>query len=303
MNKGIAFFRLVRYPNLLIIAGTMYMFRYVLFPPEFAIDHFLFFLYTLVPVLTAAAGYVINDLMDVKTDSINKPEKMLVGNVFSIAATWAIWCGLFFACTLIAVYLEYIHKLDIVQIFITTTLLLTAYSFWLKKMPLIGNIIIAGFSAVIPVLVIFFTWDSHFKRYETMTDIPGNGTTLIYCYALLAFYSSLIRELVKDMEDIKGDKATRAYTVPVLMGIKGSRIFVLVLLAAIPATFLLLAPDGSSLVYLAWLFGIFFITAIPFLYVFITAKEKKDFHRASLFLKLSMLAGIIAVPFLHHHLS
>src|ERR1700722_7767196 len=90
MNRIIAFFRLIRFPNLIIILFTQYMIRYAFLYPYFKVQGFslqldepLFLVFALAFICLAAGGYIINDYYDVKADKVNKPEKVIIGKNIS----------------------------------------------------------------------------------------------------------------------------------------------------------------------------------------------------------------------------
>lgn len=298
MKKITAFLQLIRYPNLLIIAGTLYMLKYVLFTAASAQEHFVFFLFTMIPVLTATAGYVINDIADIPIDAINKPQKKIVGHFFPVRQALITYLLLVIAGLGLSLLLKNRYGVDILYIFAGTSLLLFFYSYLLKKLPLAGNFLVAVLSAIIPILVYIF--EHSYKRTGAVVPGPDKEAILLSAYAILAFYSSLLREIVKDIEDREGDKQHRAYTFPVLTGVGFSKIFTIVLALIIPALCIFIPRNAILRHYLFLLFAVFFSAGIPFFYNIAKGKEKKDFSRASFWLKICMLAGILSVPLIYY---
>ena len=169
-----AFIHLIRFDNLLVIAITMFLTRYALMQPALVIRypgiylplaHFDFFLLSLSTLLIAAAGYIINDYFDVKTDRINKPQKLYIGN--GVKRRQAILIHTFFNLMglLLGVYVAYRASnvfLCLIQLFSITALWF--YSTHLKKMVLIGNILVSLLSALVPLQILFFEYRSIFAR-------------------------------------------------------------------------------------------------------------------------------------------
>ena len=224
------FIRLIRPINLLIIMITMIgcayyvhttnYFQFVRFEP---INFTLLIFST---VLIAAAGNIINDYFDIKADKINKPERVVIGKY--IKKRWAIalhWIFNAFA-VFISIYLSiYYQSLWFVFIQVVIVNLLWFYSLYFKKKILIGNFIIALMTGVIPLLVVVFFKVSNestqaFSPYHSSTWTIYVDYSYIYLLAICAFILNLGREIIKDIEDIEGDKKINVYSLPMHIGKK-----------------------------------------------------------------------------------
>ena len=224
------FIRLIRPINLLIIMITMIgcayyihttnYFQFVRFNPI----HFTLLIFS--TVLIAAAGNIINDYFDIRADQINKPERVVIGK--HIKKRWAIalhWIFNAFA-VLISIFLSiYYQSLWFVFIQVVIVNLLWFYSLYFKKKILIGNFIIAIMTGIIPLLVVVFFKVSNestqvFSSYHASTWTIYVDYSYIYLLAICAFILNLGREIIKDIEDIEGDKKINVYSLPMHIGKK-----------------------------------------------------------------------------------
>lgn len=310
-----AFLKLVRLPNLLIVVGTMYLLRFFLISPilnyhygSLSYPEFDFALLVLACVFIAAAGYIINDYFDLEIDKINKPEKVILDKKIPIEKARIFYFLLNIIGVSIGTYLSF--KIDQYQfslLFILTAFLLFSYSQKYKRSPFIGNFVVAALSA----LTLFLVWLFEFFALrldsnvfvEVREAIPYVNKYFL-AYVVFAFLVSLIREIVKDVEDIKGDEAAKCKTLPIIMGLKNSKILigVLILSAIALMAFAQFVLWVNSLDYLFW----YFMIAVQplFVYLFIQllkAKEKEDFYFLSLISKIIMLAGILSIQLIQLH--
>lgn len=295
-----AFFKLVRFPNLAIVALTQYLLQYLVLLPairdaglEPILDDFHFFLLVLTTVLIAASGYIINDLLDYESDLHNKPDLVIVNRIFSKKKV-----KLFYFCIMavgfaIAWYLAvYVKKLVLVQLYPAAVLLLYFYSKKLKKIPLWGNLTVALFCAFVAGIVLF----AERQNFAQMGSEGRVVQVLFGGYLWFAFLSTLLREIVKDIEDLEGDAKLGLQTLPIRFGVKKSVNWTL----AIGAMLLL-----SLLVFVHWLWqrqemasAMFTLAGVslPLLYtlVFLSkSSSKADFTKASFMSKMIMLSGLV----------
>ncbi len=235
-------------------------------------------------ILTAAAGYIVNDICDILTDSVNKPHKATVGAIISKKEAWLWYCII----SIISIIVSFAFSIEYGFINIIISALLFFYAFFLKGLPLIGNLLVAACSAAVVACCLLLA----------KIESPA-GWLNFSGYIVFAFFISLIREIVKDMQDITGDKAAQYNTYPILVGEKGAKIFIYVLL-----TFQLIACSIYS--FMAWGFSqkisavIMAIIALSFFY-FIQklgkAKTRDDYGYCSNILKYVMFAGVINLLF------
>lgn len=302
-NPFIAFLKLIRVENLLIIAITQICIKYLVFAPVNAYSDFtpaLFSISLLSTLLIAAAGYMINDYFDVKTDKINRPETVVVD--VSIKRRWAMIMHILFSATglLLGIFLALkCHNLKLVTFQILSILLLWFYSTNFKKQLLVGNIVVSLLTATIPVMPMvydFYLSAGTAPLIGSMTSAALKPLVIItFGYAGFAFLTSFAREVVKDMEDYKGDIQTGCKTMPIVWGIITSKV-VTFFVIVITMGMLLLA--GIKFYYLQqalalyYIIGLLLLPLTILLILIMRAKTSRDFKIASLLLKFIMLFGI-----------
>jgi 4-hydroxybenzoate polyprenyltransferase len=282
------------------------MFEVVLFPIlqtfgfETVFESGSMTLLILATVLIAAAGNVLNDYFDVKIDLINRPDKVIVGNLIPRQATmiyYQILTGLGILCGL---YLAFIaSSFTLCFIFILVPGLLWFYSASYKRQFLTGNLIVA-FMAALSILVVGITQLAFLEKvYGNLifeTPIPSLFYGWIGGFALFAFLCTWIREIIKDIEDEIGDREMECRTMPIKWGIPKTKLFLYALIILTVAGLfifneLFIHFDGSLTIRYI-IFGL----AIPFIvliYMIFAAKTVADFHQASTLSKVIMLIGVL----------
>ena len=306
-----AFLRLVRLPNLFFIALTQILFQYCIYYPLFrndipAGDTLQFFLLVAASVLIAAAGYIINDYFDINIDQVNKPGKIVVDKV--IHRRWAIaWHMIlsFAGIGLTAMALPFFEKWYLIVANIAVVILLWIYSTTYKKSLLIGNIIIALLTAW-TILVIYFS-KIDITEVIAAADLERQAKffRLTILYASFAFIISLIREAVKDMEDMPGDAKYNCHTMPIAWGVNATKIYVAVWLIVL--VLMLLVIQAYILPYGWWVPIIFCIMFIIFPLINIFSRlfksaTQNEFHILSNRTKFVMLTGILSMIFFGFYL-
>jgi 4-hydroxybenzoate polyprenyltransferase len=305
-----AYLNLIRYKNLIIIVLLQFLLRYGLLIPILnhygvspELSHLRFGLLVLATVLLAASGYVINNYFDVSIDRINKPDNVVVGR--QVHRRSALLLHVIFTITgvFIGLFLAYVtRKENYALMFIVIPGLLWYYSTTLKKQMLIGNLTIALLTALVPFVVVSL-------EFATLARVHGNtilqseacSTAWFWTtgFAFFAFISTIMRELIKDMEDVEGDSEAGCRTLPVEMGIDYSRTVVVILsIASIAALWLILlfVPQLRTS-YITRGYFLLFLT-IPYILVAfrtVKAKTKKDFAFISDLSKIIMLMGILFI--------
>jgi len=301
----INFLRLIRYKNLLIIILTQYLMRWSIIKPileayEFKLQfsELNFFFLVMATVFITAAGYVINDYFDTKTDMVNRPETVIIGKLMNRRAAILLHIFLNTIGIGLGAYISFyigIPLLTLVFIFITG--LLWFYSTTYKRQFLIGNVIVALLTAIVPLMVILFEIPLLNEEYGLLLkELKSDFTHLILwvgAFALFAFLLTLIREIIKDVEDYEGDSVYGRQTLPIVLGVLNTKIiiitFILTTLFSLVYIYFRFLNDIITLVY----FALFLILPLLFLlYKTIIAENKKDYHRASNLAKIIMLAGI-----------
>lgn len=292
MNFAI-FFRLIRWKNLLLISYVYFLIKFVLFP-SFQIESILApvqFVFLLVAVLLiTAAGYIINDIVDIKADEINKPDKVIVSKLITIenAYNWykiTNTVGLAFG---VLTCLN-ISKPSYSFIFFGTALLLYWYAKKLKGIPFLGNLIVSFLIALSIIIVPIFDLD-----FTIQNDMSSFIFNIILILSGVAFLINLARELVKDIEDINGDNKLIINTLPVLIGRERTKKIATYICSIIAISLMYITLNYSSEYKIVSLYLVVF-TIIPLLYTIFklnNSKTKKQFHFISGILKIVMFLGI-----------
>ncbi len=265
---------------------------------ELQMSEFNFFLLVLATICLTAAGYVINDYFDRRVDRINKPDQVVVGKTIkrrtAMTAHWVlnlIGIGLgFYVSWQIGIY-------QLGFVFVIITGLLWYYTTSYKKQFLIGNLIVATLTALVPLMVILYELVLLNAFYGATVSLYGTNFNSIFfwvaAFSAFAFITTLIREIVKDTEDFEGDMMYGGNTIPIIAGITTTKVIIISLsiitLAAITFLYYKFLNDSVSMIYI----GTFVI--IPFLFFLfriIKASEQKHYHFASILMKIIILFGI-----------
>lgn len=307
------FLKLIRYKNLLIIAITQCLMRYCIINPilkvsglELQLDHFYFVLLVLSTILITAAGYVINDYFDTGTDMLNRPETVLVGKKINRKTAMLIHILLNILGIGIGIYLSVrINILAMGVAYLLASGVLWFYSTTYKRQFLVGNLIVAIFTGMVPFIVALFEVPLLNQQYkEILLRLNMNFNNILGWvggFSFFAFLSTLVREIIKDIEDFKGDRAFGRNTVPVVLGIRTSKIISLCLIGfnifSLLYTYFrhLMYTNNGRIDYLTLSYFVVLLI-IPFLilaYLIIRAEDKEHYHRASNLTKIIMLAGIL----------
>lgn len=313
MNKVTAFFKLVRWQNLLMIALMMILVYHCLMLPLHAYDvigalppspSFLLLLISLIFIV--AAGYVINDYFDVEIDKVNKPEQLVVSKIFSETEAKVFYVLLNLLGVVIGAISGVIALKSkfyiILAILALLTALLYSYSLSYKRKFVVGNIIVSfsvAFSVFLPWLFVMLYLSDNVLILSSIRDvmISSSMSKFVLIYTAFAFLMTLLREIVKDAEDLKGDKLTRCRTIPIVFGYKKTNLIL------------------TSLILLISVILFYYIRVLYFMYSYITLgimslillclvlsltlllRKNISYHKYSLFLKIMMLLGIISMIF------
>ncbi len=249
--------------------------------------------------MIAAGGYIINDYFDTKSDMINRPDNVVVGTDVSRGNALAWHLGLnIVACILGAMVSLRIGVWVFAFFFPFVSGLLWFYSSTYKKMFLLGNVIVALLTGMIPLLPVAYEIPGQMATDNVMIVNGVYDLNLLFYWAgafgIFAFVTTIYREIIKDIEDIDGDREIGRSTVPVVIGVMASKIVIVVLIACTIAALIVVWHKFLSDTISAIYFGVMLILPLIFLaYKVLTMKEKKQYHFASNFAKLIMLAGIL----------
>lgn len=310
------FLKLVRWPNLLIVALTMILMRYAIIDPllgkievtlysiagtsktiSLQLPWYDFAVLVAATILITAAGYIINDYFDIKTDLINRG-KVIVGTVVprKKALMWhnllniAGVAGGFYVSWKIGFFWAGI-------MFLLVTGLFYFYSSTYKRQFLVGNLLVAVLTGLLPLLVLFYEWIP-LRDYYAVNAVRVPDYRLIIWwvggFSVFAFLTTFAREIIKDIKDFAGDTAYGRKTLPVVLGTQLSKT---VVTAIIAITLMLL--------YLVWYFFIndiitflyvTFAIALPFCYIIylvLSSQTRPELHRASTLMKVVMIDGLL----------
>lgn len=332
----INFLKLIRYKNLLLIIITQYIIRwFIIFPVinyfnysneqikafcpclkilhyrmQFSEINFLFLVFA--TVLLAAAGYVINDYFDRKTDMVNHPDTVIVDKSINSRTAIILHSVFSIVAILMGIYISYrAGHIHLSIIFILVAGILWFYSTTYKRQLLIGNFIVAILAALVPFIVIIFeipmlynTYGSidcscklliEYNVHQDFFNLVHSIKMTVFAYAFFAFMITLIREIIKDIEDLEGDETYGRKSLPVVTGVYFSKLVVMILTAI---TILSLAyiylRYWYSINITFWYFLIALVMPLLFLiYKIARAQNKKDFHFASTLIKIIMLLGLV----------
>ncbi|MBO9611949.1 MAG: geranylgeranylglycerol-phosphate geranylgeranyltransferase [Dyadobacter sp.] len=271
--------RLVRMTNLVIVALTQYLTRILLIGPRHEwksiVTDLDMFVLSLSTVCIAAAGYIINDYFDIKIDIVNKPERVVVGRY--LKRRWAM--GAHQVLNVVGAILGLVVSPYVFIINVFSITLLWFYSERYKRLPFIGNFIVSLLTGLtLLILTVHYPANRH----------------LVLIYAVFSFFISLIREVVKDMEDIRGDEAHGCRTLPIIWGIRRTKTFLYSVIVVFVLTLFVMARalhnNLLTLLFLLLLIPIALLTLRLY-----QADTRRDFKDISSLCKIIMLLGLITM--------
>ncbi len=318
----LAFIRLIRPWNLLIIVLTMCVVRYCIISPvisswglHLTMKDLHFGLLIAAVTFIAAAGYIINDYFDVRIDRINKPGEVVVDKGVKRRVAMITHLAFNGIGVLLGIFVSWKNELLSVGsiIFIFAASALWFYSTDFKRKFLIGNIVVSLLSALIAFLPVLFELPSlalHFSAEFRAGGFSYNSIiSIALALSIFAFLISWARELIKDMQDIPGDKEFGCKTFPIVLGVTAGKTLTLVLLAVVFAMIAIVQlglwdsvvvstgesifESPGSIMLNLYLLGLQFML-IMLCAMTIRANTAAAFRKASMFTKVIMLAGICA---------
>lgn len=274
--------KLSRFNNLIIIFITQYAGAIFLLNSDqtlfFVLGDFRFFMLVLGTVIIAAAGYYINDYYDIKIDLINKPERVIVGHTIKrrpvmIAHTTLNAIGIILG-TLVSVWIGFIH--------LVCAFLLWWYSNQLKRWPFVGNFVVALLTGTTLLVLL---------AYYRSTNL------LVITYSFFAFGITLIREIIKDIEDVEGDASYGGQTLPVMLGVRQTKMILFAIIALFFFSLIVFLLKVQNR-YLLYYFGMLSVPFFYFLFKLLRADTKKHFAYLSSYCKWLIIAGILSMVIL-----
>jgi 4-hydroxybenzoate polyprenyltransferase len=310
-----AWMKLIRLPNIIIMAAIIILLHVGVYIPFYTslnvvspLSGWVFAVFVLSVSMIASGGNIINDYFDCEIDLINKPEKIVIGKEISKQAAMSGYMFLTFVGIGSGFIIGWlIGAFKIGFFFGFGALMLYSYSETFKRKLLIGNLIIAllGFLFVLLLWIIeFFALRNNPGSFVVAFPSFLKINILMGGYGLFAFLTTLIREIIKDIEDVEGDKVNGCQTLPISTGIKASRLIVNGLTVL---TIVLLAISQ----YMCWMnnlqvLSLFIVPAIQLplillLVRFNKAESKTEYHAASTSMKWIMIAGILGIQLINLH--
>lgn len=294
-----SFFKLIRYPNILLVILTQVLIKYALFETfgiAITLNDVGFLLLCLATVCIAAAGNVINDIFDVEVDRINKPNRRIIPEKISEKTAY----NIYFVLTVIGVGIGfYLSNLighpGFSAIFIIISALLYLYATYIKQVLLLGNIIISMLVGMVIIVV------GLFDLLPAITPQNRQTQSVIFSilldYAFFAFFINFLREMVKDQEDVNGDYNSGRNSLPIALGRSRANkvIFVIGLMPLFGVIYYIYEYLFINIY--AVLYALLLIVGplLYFLVMIISAKTKTDFARLSRLLKIIMLLGLMSI--------
>jgi 4-hydroxybenzoate polyprenyltransferase len=300
MKLAAAFFRLVRWQNLAFIVITQVLFFY-------CIDQSLYndartarmAWLVAASVFIAAAGYIINDYFDLNIDLVNKPKQNVINTI--ISRRWAIlWhLGLSLAGIAATVKAVGFHKWHLIVANTVVVILLWLYSTSFKRRLLIGNVVISLLTAW-TVLILFFVRVPFSAAFGSADALTAKFFRLSFLYGGFAFIISLIREAIKDIEDMEGDRRYGCRTLPIVAGVVATKIYTTVWIVVLAAALVLLQ---LYMMQFGWWWAVAYCVVLviaPLCSLFLRqqkAMSPEEFGRLSRLTKWIMLTGIFSMIF------
>jgi len=309
MKNILPYLQLARIGNVLFVGIFQILLRWCIILP--LLDHWQispimttsqFALLVIATMALTASGNVINDYFDVIPDSINRPQTQIVDRIVDRKTTLLIHVLLTLIGLFCGLFLTYLYKKETHALFfISLPIVLWFYSTHFKKQMLIGNLTVALLTAS----VAFLTTSVEVSFIASSGNVSFLGTSvcdhLWHITALIAFFAfitTLTREIIKDMEDIQGDAECKCHTLPIEMGIKNSKIIVVLLqlftLFILWVSYSVNSTKDNMYIWVYLLVAVTIPTLVTCLLT-IKATSNKDYHKISTLSKIIMGLGSLTM--------
>lgn len=309
LNNLDSYINILRPKNLLFTGFTQFLIIHLLFGkvsvPKVLNGH-LMFLFILLTMLIAGAGFVINDVKDVIADKINKPQKTLIPFPISLQNAYRyywILVGIGFG---IAIYIGVMtDNIPLISIYPLASFILYKYSTKFQHSVLIGNIIVSGFVAFVSGIILV----AERKLLFGVEKVPQAETIkeILVFFMFFSFFVNLVREIIKDIEDMEGDQATGGQNLSLKYGKNiATKWSIILSLFTLVALMLWMCFTSIPLDFRTIVYFVLFIVCPLSLVVLILSKtrQKRDFSRVSTILKWILLAGlgacVLLANYVHH---
>lgn len=269
------YLKLIRAINLFMVGLTQYVTALFLLSTRGEwneiLSDFNFFLMVSATVMITSAGYLINDYYDIKIDFVNKPDRVVVGK--ELRRRWVIFGHT--ALNIVAIAIGFYISIEIGIIMFGAAFMLWLYSNQLKRLPFIGNFVVAILTGTTLILVAEYF---HERAY------------IIACYAIFSAYITLVREIIKDTEDMKGDARFGCKTIPIVLGVAKTKWIIYAIMIAFEITVIILLWKMS------WLLPLILGITLLLLGLGVQrADTVKQFHNLSTYCKIIMLLGVLSM--------
>lgn len=315
MEKVRDYLMLVRWQNLLMTAIVLFVMEKWVATPILCAAYFgeqlpwwLLTLLMLATVLITAGGYVINDYFDVKIDQINRPDRLIVTRsvtkpeamrLFQVLTAAGIVCGIVASICL--------RSWVTAVIFVFVPGLLWFYSASYKRQFLVGNLIVALAAALCPLLIAIanVAWLKHLYGdvngidVLSLTTLPHDLYMWIGGFAAFAFWGTFIREIIKDMQDVTGDRELECHSLPVVLGEPATKGIVTALLLAMAGAIFWLAwwvipfPNGWNSLHARYVVLGLLVPIACELWLLWSARIPSDYRTAQSVMKFVLLMGVL----------
>ena len=282
--KMLSLFSVVRGYNILILIVAQYLTSAFILAPELPLRRVIFdpnlFFLILSSATVIASGYIINNFYDSEKDLINRPKKTMLDRIVSQRTKLSVYFILNFAAIFFASYVSF----RAVVFFSIYIFVIWFYSHRLKRILFVGNLV-ASILAIIPFFVVFI----YYKNFETV----------IFIHATFLYLMIVMRELVKDLENLKGDLILNYKTIPVVYGEKWSKFFlsILTVISMIPIMLLVTRFDIGKMDYYFYFSILLLVFFVLFLYF---SNAKWQYLLLHNILKFIIVAGVLSILLIDH---
>jgi len=292
----------LRIPNIIIVSMTLWiMAQKVLYP--ILIDNSILptlsnkelYLLIFLTICITAGGYLFNDIVDIQRD-IQNDKRSFISSNWEKRIAYVIYIVITLSPIPFALSLAMeINHPEYIFLYFVVVLLLLIYNLYLKNLPLLGNILVAFLCSSVILLLLLAEFDSiQLLKLSSPKDYKYLIALSIY-YGAFAFFTNLIREIIKDVEDIEGDLDDGAYTFPLAMGINKTQYFLLVLhvFLLLFLIFWVIQNCLTSVIQISFSLALLILPAIYLLRLIYKSKIKKDYSELSRIYKLWMVGGLV----------
>jgi len=294
------YLKLIRFQNLVVMVLIQYLIRFTLIIPKYGkenvLSEFYFALLLFSILLIVAAGYTINDYFDIKVDSENKDEHVIVGRTIKRRIALVIHFILTSVGLILGFYITYkINQLVISIILIVCAYILWIYNLKLKRIFFLANLIVAGLSAIFVTSIAIIEILLNYNHKASIDNI-----TTLTVIATFAFILSLMHEIIKDLRTMEGDKKYKIRTLPTVWGLLETKELLkwLSIITAFIVSIIAITKFKTNLIALSYAF-IFLIGPLFLLNIWVyKAQDRIDYERISKLNKFIVFTGIMSLLFL-----